>query len=221
MSYFIHDGAAQLGPFSIEELREKRILNTTPVWRDGLKDWVQASSLDELRGIFVQLPPAYKDAGYNIPKQSEPTSTTEKIGFRLGRFLGWSGVVLLLFLIGVFLYNKSHQPTYFTSSITPLVDPERSFPKSFLAVGGTYRPNFWGTKEEISGTVTNKATHTNYKDVHINVIFYSQTNSVISNQEYIIYDYFPYGSTRAFSLKVDKPNAAATCGWIAVGATYY
>lgn len=102
-----------------------------------------------------------------------------------------------------------------------ILDPERAHPKAVLVASGTYHPNFWGTKEVINGIVSNKATHTNYKDVHLSVIFYSQTNSIISTQEYILYDYFPYGSTKAFSLKVDKPTAAATCGWLAVGSTYY
>jgi len=221
MSYFIHDGTGQLGPFTIEELKGKGILSTTPVWKEGLIDWVQASSLDELKGIFIQSPPTFKIQNSPSRLPSSLISITEKIGFKLGKFLGWSGLILILLLLGVFLYNKAHTPAYYTSTSASILDPERSYPKAFLVANGTYHPNFWGTKEEIDGTVTNKATHTNYKDVHVSVIFYSQTNSVISTQEYILYDYFPYGSTKAFSLKVDKPAAAATCGWIAVGATYY
>ena len=221
MSYFIHDGTRQLGPFTIEELKGKGILNTTPVWKDGLSEWVQASSLVELNGVYIQSPPAFKPQNSPLRIPSHSTSTIEKIGFKLGKLLGWSGLVLILLLVGVFLYNKAHTPTYYISTSVPILDPERSYPKTFLVANGTYHPNFWGTKEEISGTVTNKATHTNYKDVHVSVIFYSQTNSVISTQEYVLYDYFPYGSTKAFSLKVDKPAAAASCGWIAVAATYY
>lgn len=221
MSYFIHDGTRQLGPFTIEELKGKGILNTTPVWKEGLNDWVQASSLDELKVAFIQSPPAFKTKNYPPSILPQSASTTEKIGFKLGKFLGWSGLILILFLLGVFIYNKSHTSSFYTSTTVPFIDMEHSNPAEFLVTNGTYHPNFWLTKEEINGTVTNNATHTNYKDIHIRVTFYSQTNSVISSQNYVLYDYVPYGSTKAFSLKLDKPAAAAKCGWTAVAATYY
>jgi hypothetical protein len=221
MSYFIHDGTRQLGHFTIEELKEKGISNTTPVWKEGLNDWVQASSLDELKGAFILSPPVFK-AQNSPPVVPLPSaSNAEKIGFKLGKFLGWSGLILILFLLGVFIYNKSFTTTFYTSTTIPFVDVEHSNSAQFLAANGIYHPNFWGTKEEISGTVTNSAMHTNYKDAHIKVVFYSQTNSFISSQEYVLYEFVPYGSTKTFSLKLDKPAAAAKCGWTAVAATYY
>jgi hypothetical protein len=221
MAYFIHDGTKQVGPLTLDELKAKGISNTTLVWKDGLSDWVHASSLDELKSILQTAPPVFKGQRGPISPVKQSVSTTEKIGFQLGKFLGWTGVGVLIFLVAMFMANKP--ATHFSPFISPLpaVDPEHANPAQYLVANGTYRPNFWLTKEQISGAVTNRATHTNYKDVHIQVYFYSQTKSVISAQEYVLYNYFPYGTTTNFSLTVNKPAAAATCGWTAVGATYY
>jgi hypothetical protein len=130
-------------------------------------------------------------------------------------------LVLTLLLLEMFIYNKSRTTTFYTTTTIPFVDMEPLNPAQLLVANGTYHPNYWMTKEEINGTVANNATHTNYKDIHIKVIFYSLTNSVISSQEYVLYEYVPYGSTKAFSLKLDKPAGAVKCGWPAVAATYY
>lgn len=222
MSYFIHDGVRQLGPFTIEQLKEKGITKTTPVWKEGITDWVEASSLLELQSMIFQSPPAFPGHAYS-PAQGQTTSGTERLGYNIVKYWEKSILVAVLAVVVMCLFLRwnghSYQPSI--SLHLPTVDPEHSLPKQFLAANGTYHPNFWGTKEEISGTITNRANHTNYKDVHVRVIFYSQTNSIISSQEYILYQYFPYGSTTSFSLTVNKPAAAATCGWVATDATFY
>jgi hypothetical protein len=43
----------------------------------------------------------------------------------------------------------------------------------------------------------------------------------VSSEVLVAYDYFPYGSTKNFSFKVDMPGAAAACGWTVDGATFY
>jgi hypothetical protein len=49
--YFIQDGARQ-GPFSKEELSNKRILSNTLVWFHPMKDWIQASDVPELADLL-------------------------------------------------------------------------------------------------------------------------------------------------------------------------
>ena len=140
----------------------------------------------------------------------------------IGKFLGIGGVLLIILLIALYFHNQSFN-RYSASNVPnlPLLDPEHNHPDWFLATGGTYKQNFWGTKEEISGTITNKATHTNYKDVHVKVEFLSQTKTVISSQEYVVYQYVPYGSTQTFTLDLPKPAATASVSLGVVSATYY
>jgi hypothetical protein len=49
----------------------------------------------------------------------------------------------------------------------------------------------------------------------------SRTNSVIDTKRFVLYDYFPYGLKKGFNLEVEKPAAAAACGWQVVGASLY
>jgi hypothetical protein len=224
MNYFIHDGLAEVGPFSYDELKIKNIQPSTPVWREGFADWMEACQLEELRGLFASAPPAYqpKPRAAQNPATNNKLSTTEKTGFNIGKSLGLGGLVLIILL--VFLYFRNQSINSYTSSNKPnipYIDPEKQDPTSFLNAVGTYKPNFWGTKEEISGIISNKATHTNYKDVHLRVDFFSQTKTVVSSQEYIIYQYVPYNTNQAFSLSITKPAAAATLGLGVVSATYY
>lgn len=224
MNYFIHEGQIQAGPFSYDDLKVKSIKPSTPVWREGLTEWVAAAQLSELSGLFVSAPPPYNpksSIGSNLPS-SMPVSGAEKSGFIVGKYLGIGGALLIILLIVLYFYNQSINR--YAPSIVPnvsYVDPEHNHPDWFLNTGGTYKQNFWGNKEEISGTITNKATHTNYKDVRIKVQFLSQTKTVISSQDYIIYQYVPYGSTQTFSLNLPKPPATESVSLGVVSATYY
>lgn len=58
--YFIIIGSEQQGPFDIDELKDKNLKNDTPVWYDGLSDWITIGEVDELRNVFAKTPPPYK-----------------------------------------------------------------------------------------------------------------------------------------------------------------
>ena len=49
--YYYTDGANTFGPFSIDELKEKRITGDTFIWWEGISDWVLAKSVSELNDI--------------------------------------------------------------------------------------------------------------------------------------------------------------------------
>lgn len=52
MEYYIIIDGEQVGPFDIDSLISAGITPETPVWREGLDNWVPASSLAELSGIL-------------------------------------------------------------------------------------------------------------------------------------------------------------------------
>lgn len=129
---------------------------------------------------------------------------------------------LLVITTGFFVFASSNNNSTFKDSFTqPFVDPEKANPEVFLNATGTYNKNFWGNKFVIEGTVTNSASHTNYKDVVIEVLLYSSTKSVIETKRFVLYDYFPYGQTKTFKLKFDCPKSAVSCGWDAASAIAY
>src|SRR5947209_723994 len=51
--YHIHVGAEQLGPFSIEELKDRNISADTPVWYNESPNWIKAGEVAELKPIFA------------------------------------------------------------------------------------------------------------------------------------------------------------------------
>ena len=53
--FYLYNGSKQYGPYSFAELRHQHILRDTPIWYEGLNEWVIAGSVEELQDI---LPPA-------------------------------------------------------------------------------------------------------------------------------------------------------------------
>lgn len=84
---------------------------------------------------------------------------------------------------------------------------------------GTYKPNFLVDQLKINGIIENKATVTNYKDVIVEVVFYSKTQSEIARESYTIYDFFGPNTKKEFKLKVKNYSNVATIGWDLAGAT--
>ncbi|MNJ84967.1 hypothetical protein D3C87_24310 [compost metagenome] len=54
------------------------------------------------------------------------------------------------------------------------------------------------------GTINNNATLGRYKDARIKILFYSQTNTLIEEQSYVIYEYLEPQSTTSFSFKTES-----------------
>lgn len=55
--YFYSDGSNNFGPFTFEELREKKINSETLVWFQDLEDWTSAGKVEELKELFIFSPP--------------------------------------------------------------------------------------------------------------------------------------------------------------------
>lgn len=43
----------QVGPLSLDELKQRGITQETPVWREGMPNWVQAKDIPELQAYIV------------------------------------------------------------------------------------------------------------------------------------------------------------------------
>ena len=106
----------------------------------------------------------------------------------------------------------------YSMPVRTLPDPEHLNPETYLRASGAYHMTSGLT---INGTLTNSALHTNYKDVVVNVRFFSKSNTLIDSREYTLNGLFPYGDKKGFSLSVPKPATATTCNWQVTGATPY
>lgn len=54
--YYLYENNINIGPFSIEELKEKKITSFTPIWCEGFTDWKTAGEIEELQSILIELP---------------------------------------------------------------------------------------------------------------------------------------------------------------------
>lgn len=64
--YFYTDGTNTLGPFTLEELRNKNITRETKVWFQELGEWKPAGTIPELTDIFQLVPPAITKPSSNV-----------------------------------------------------------------------------------------------------------------------------------------------------------
>lgn len=55
--YYIFIENEQQGPFNIEELIARKISRETKVWFEGLAEWKNAEEIEELKPIFISIPP--------------------------------------------------------------------------------------------------------------------------------------------------------------------
>jgi len=147
-------------------------------------------------------------------------SLTERAGYKLGRVLKPSGMVIAAALvIGAVVYN--HQQNHPSggsllvaserSEKTPeqlradLRQRERNSPQDYLEVHSTMRTNHIGEKV-IGGIVTNKASVAVYKDIVLSVIFLSKTEADLGTRELKIYETVPPGHSKTFKFKIMAPK---------------
>jgi uncharacterized BrkB/YihY/UPF0761 family membrane protein len=62
--YFYEVNGSKQGPFTFQELKEKKISNHTLIWHSELENWTQASKIEELKEILINEPPP-------LPRQME------------------------------------------------------------------------------------------------------------------------------------------------------
>lgn len=83
MEYFIIDNnGQQAGPFSTNQLIEKRISAETLVWAQGLADWTPAWKIEELRNVLDEIQKLPPVPPTTSPQQEKPhveTSNTEYV----------------------------------------------------------------------------------------------------------------------------------------------
>lgn len=108
MNYFIHDGNEETGPFSIEELKSKRISRDIHVWREGLSSWQPAGSLQELENVFL-VPPPFSS---NVTPAFQPQQS-QSAAFRIGKTVGMAlviiAIIIALFFAGGYIYDQYEQ----------------------------------------------------------------------------------------------------------------
>jgi hypothetical protein len=114
--YFTHQEGNQLGPFSIDELKELKITKDTQVWKDGMDDWQKASTIEELKLILTTVPPPINSKAIPPPikefksKLSEPLiAKPQERKSKVVYYLSGAIIVILFFGFLAFSNYQSNQ----------------------------------------------------------------------------------------------------------------
>jgi hypothetical protein len=87
--------------------------------------------------------------------------------------------------------------------------------------GGLFRdPEYAPDGAIFEGNFINKASIAKFKDIQVKISFYSKTQTLIKEDTYIIYEYYPANTTKLFSFKIAEiPEAQESFEFAVVGAT--
>ncbi|NTW31615.1 MAG: DUF4339 domain-containing protein [Bacteroidetes bacterium] len=79
--YFYAVRKEQFGPFTFEELKDKKITKDTLVWYEGLENWTKARFIEELSGIIKTkaIPPPLPEEPAEEVQQTQEKSQTRKV----------------------------------------------------------------------------------------------------------------------------------------------
>lgn len=107
-----------------------------------------------------------------------------------------------------------------------LIMQEQAAPLDYITVDGTMQADEVQTRTEglfhnaeyspdgntIHGKIKNTATLAKFKDVVVVVTYYSQTDTEISSEEKVYYEFYPANTETTFELKVYPPQDMAKFG---------
>ncbi|MFZ1370761.1 MAG: hypothetical protein WAR78_10275 [Ferruginibacter sp.] len=101
--------------------------------------------------------------------------------------------------------NDSKEKDKYEQTKVSLEQTEQKNPKRFLSVVGNDRKNLIGQRV-IKGTVSNSATVASYKDIDIELSFYSKTGALLEKDHEMIYETIAPGSSTNFKTKYFAPR---------------
>lgn len=107
-----------------------------------------------------------------------------------------------------------------TENKMSLEDQEKANPANFLTVQATYDHDAIG-ESSIDGSITNKASIADYRDVVLRIDFYNKDKAVIGNQTVTVNESIPNGETKLFKAKFKTPDDTENVNWTVIGATPY
>ena len=121
--YFIHNGFSEVGPFTIDKLKEHQLKRDTPIWYEGLQNWTIAGNIEELKSIIESdaLPPKFTKiedvvSNVNPPKfindsvqnSLKPTPRKNKATKNVLIVLGMFGLLFMGLMVLSYIVDDSY-----------------------------------------------------------------------------------------------------------------
>jgi hypothetical protein len=109
MKYYISQNENQLGPFEISDLLSNGLTRDSLVWTEGMEDWKKAGEVEDLKHLFVQIPPPINK---NLPPKPTIVSTpvtNNATNSKKGVFIGL-GLALVIGCVILFAMKGNDKP---------------------------------------------------------------------------------------------------------------
>ena len=103
-TYYYEKNGEQIGPFTLDEIKTKRLKKSTLVWKEGLSDWVVSSKLPELKDVLLPEPPPLpkKDIKANR-KNPEEQIFKSKYDIKYNKEIGATIFGIILIIINILI----------------------------------------------------------------------------------------------------------------------
>lgn len=227
--YYIHDGKEQLGPYSIEQLKEKNINRDTPIWKDSLTAWTKAGDLEELNEILKPIPPPFVSSP---PPAKSVIPQNYPVQRKKSKSLYWLIFIVVAIGIAIAVYINNNRNSYsIENNSAPVNQPktaeeiqeelaanERSNPLKYLeVVDGTFRTNLLD-ETVLEGTIICTAKIAKFKDVVLEAQFYSTSNTLLKSERFTRYEVWGNGSRVTFKFKTNAPKETKKVGFKIIDA---
>jgi len=99
ITYFLHDGRNEIGPFTIDNLKNQKLTRNTPIRQEGKDSWAPAEKLAELKDIVAP-------KKIRRPKDIVPVMMERVIDFKKRKPKTLYGILFCIALVaGVSIYS--------------------------------------------------------------------------------------------------------------------
>lgn len=105
--YYLHENNVNIGPFSIEELKERKINSFTPIWCEGFDTWKTAGEIDALQPIVTELPSPAEISNNEKPIYKKINSGF--LGFHKKNIIAILAVMVIILLSLIIMNYKSNK----------------------------------------------------------------------------------------------------------------
>ena len=242
-SYFIRQDNKPQGPYSIDQLKEMKLNPAVLVWAEGLKQWIKALEIPELKQeLFTSASqPGAKFSTIEIHSTASGPNTNR---FAFAKNLKTILAVIALFIATLLLIelkkskprgaeektvkqsvnavatqpSMSHAIKASTDSRNDAGQKEMVNPAAYIKGDVKWRKNLVGSII-LEGTLRNTATQTSFKDPVILVNWLSKSNESLGSNQFPINKLLPAGETVAFKCKVSAPSKIGDARISVVSAT--
>jgi hypothetical protein len=116
-------------------------------------------------------------------------------------------VIVLFFSLLTISCNQPNNPDPKNYEVNKksILEKEQNNPKDFLAISVSNKKNIMG-QTVVIGNIKNNALLARYKDIHINLYFYSKTSTLVDTEEETIYEQLFPGDQKKFKTKYFAPK---------------